>query len=117
VELLPKGESSIFFGDREHEIVDNLAKQSGRPFDEEVRELVLEALLKRGLITDEVQGANLIFFGDHVPKLVAMRLMGEIAAGRPLDVFEQNKTVQVPRTLSCGQREYRAPRERGQHGG
>jgi repressor LexA len=113
VELLPKGESSIFFGDREHEIVDNLARQSGRPFDEEVRELVLEALLKRGLITDEVQGANLIFFGDHVPKLVAMRLMGEIAAGRPLDVFEQNETVQVPEDFVVRGRENIVLRVRG----
>jgi repressor LexA len=110
---LPRGESSIFFGDREQQIIDNLAKQSGRAFDEEVRELVLEALLARGLITDEVVGSNLIFFGDHVPKLIAMRLMGEIAAGKPLDVFEQDETVLVPEDFVVRGRENIVLRVRG----
>lgn len=112
-ELLPQGEASIFFGDREHEIIDNLVRESGRPFDEVVRELVLEALLARGLVTDEVQSANLIFFGDHIPKLVAMRLMGEIAAGKPLDVFEQDETVQVPEDFVVRGRENIVLRVRG----
>lgn len=112
-DYLPRGEASIFFGEREELIITELAAKSGRKFDEEVRELVLESLLARGLITNSVQDANLIFFGDHVPKLVSMRLMGEIAAGRPLDVFEQDETVLVPEDFVVRGRENIVLRVRG----
>ncbi|MCP9496683.1 MAG: transcriptional repressor LexA [Pyrinomonadaceae bacterium MAG19_C2-C3] len=92
---LPEGESAIYFGEEEQRIIADLAKQSNRNFDEEVRELVLETLVARNLVTEEVEPANLIFFGDYVPKLVPMRLLGEIAAGAPIDVFEYEDSVLV----------------------
>lgn len=112
-DTLPRGESSVYFGEKEREIIDELAMEAGRSFDEQVRELVLESLIGRGLISNEVQGANLTFFGDHVPKLVPMRLMGEIAAGKPLDVFEQDETVLVPEDFVVRGRENIVLRVRG----
>lgn len=90
------GESLVYFGEAENEIIRELATDNELTFDEQVRELVLEALLSRGLVTDKVEGANLIFFGEHVPKLVSMKLLGEIAAGEPIDVFLLDETVLVP---------------------
>lgn len=88
-------ETAIYFGEAEREIIEGLAAESGRTFDEEVRELVLETLFSRGLMTEQVETANLIFFGESVPKLVPMKLLGEIAAGEPLDVFEFEDTVLI----------------------
>ena len=51
---LPKGESPVYFGEKEIEIIQSLADKSGRSFDEEVRELVIESLISRGLVTDQV---------------------------------------------------------------
>jgi repressor LexA len=93
---LPEGESPVYFGEKEREIIQTLASESGRSFDEEVRELIIESLISRGLVTDQVEGANLIFFGQHVPKLVSMKLLGEIAAGAAIDVFLLDETVLVP---------------------
>lgn len=92
---LPEGESSIYFGEEEQRIIAELAADEDRGFDEQVRELVLETLVSRGLITETVEGANLIFFGDYVPKLVPMRLLGEIAAGVPIEVYEMDEVVLV----------------------
>jgi SOS regulatory protein LexA len=110
---LPPGEAPVFFGEREHEIIARLGREAGRGFDEEVRELVLEALLARGLVINQVQGANLLFFGEHVPKLMPMRLRGEIAAGKPIDVFEQDETVLVPEDFVVRGRENLVLRVRG----
>jgi repressor LexA len=89
-------EIPVYFGEKEQEIISNLAAAGGRTFDEEVRELVLESLLHRGLITDQVEdGVVLEYFGDQVPKLVPMKLYGEIAAGEPIDVIEIEETVLV----------------------
>jgi repressor LexA len=110
---LPEGEAPVYFGEREHEIISELARSQDRDFDEQVRQLVLEALLARGLITQEVHGANLIFFGEHVPKLIPMRLWGEIAAGKPIDVFEQDESVLVPEDFVVRGRENIVLRVRG----
>jgi SOS regulatory protein LexA len=110
---LPKGEASIFFGEAEHEIIQGLANQEGRDFDEQVRELVLENLIGRGLVRDQAEGVELTFFGREVPKLKPMRLWGEIAAGRPIDVCEEFETVLVPEEFFVHGRENYALRVRG----
>lgn len=110
---LPKGEAPIYFGEREHQIIQKLADESGRGFDSEVRELVLETLLARGLVKDQVKGANLEFFGDFVPKLVPIRLWGEIAAGKPIDIFEQDEEVLVPEEFVVRGRDHMVLRVRG----
>lgn len=91
-----EGEVPIYFGAKEHEIIQKLAGQSKRTFEDQVRELVLENLKTRGLIKDRVEQSNIIFFGDHVPKLVTMMLQGEIAAGEPLLIFQNPEPVRVP---------------------
>jgi repressor LexA len=111
--ILPKGESPIYFGETEQEIIQNLAINEGRAFDEKVRELVLESLKARGLITDQVKGVDLLFFGREVPTLKPMRLWGEIAAGKPIDVFEEFETVLVPEEFFVPGRENFALRVRG----
>jgi len=112
-DALPRGESAVYFGEREREIIEGLAREGSRNFDQQVRELVLEALLTRGLITNQVQGASLMFFGEHVPKLISMRLMGEIAAGKPIDIFEQDEVVLVPEDFVVRGRENIVLRVRG----
>ncbi len=99
------GESLIYFGEGERKAIKELATENERTFDEQVRELVLESLISRGLITDQVEGANLIFFGEHVPNLVSMKLLGEIAAGAPIDVFEYDESVLVAEDFVMPNRE------------
>jgi len=106
-------ESPIYFGEKEQEIIQDLALQKGRAFDEEVRELVLDRLKALGLVTDQVQGVDLVFFGREVPTLKPMRLWGEIAAGVPIDVFEETETVLVPEEFFTRGRENFALRVRG----
>ncbi len=108
-----EGESPVYFGEKEREIILELAQESDQSFDEQVRYLVLESLKARGLITDQVQGVDLLFFGREVPTLKAVRLWGEIAAGKPLDVFEEFETVLVPEEFLTVGRENFALRVRG----
>lgn len=89
------GEFPIFLGPKEHELIQKLAGPK-KPFEDQVRDLVLEALKARGLVTDQVDESSLVFFGDYVPKMVEMPLLGEIAAGEPLHVFTDREPVQVP---------------------
>lgn len=107
------GESPVYFGDAERRIIQDLAQVFNRSFEEEVRDLVLSSLKDQGHITDQVQGANLIFFGEHVPRLIPMRLWGEIAAGAPLDVFELDETVLVPESFVVRGRENLVLRVKG----
>jgi repressor LexA len=93
---LEEGEFALYLGAKEHEIIQKLAGQSKRTFEDEVRELVLENLINRGLVKDRIETSNIIFFGDHVPKLVTMMLQGEIAAGEPLLMFPSPEQIRVP---------------------
>ena len=108
-----EGVAPIYFGEKETEIIEGLAVESGRAYDEQVRELVLESLIAKGLVTDQVKGVELTFFGKEVPKLKPMRLWGEIAAGKPIDVFEEFETVLVPEEFFTHGRENFALRVRG----
>ena len=82
-------------GEAEREIVGKLAREAGTDTAGAVRDLVIEALASRGLIRTEPDAAELIFFGEQIPKLVPMKLLGEIAAGLPIDVFEFDETVLI----------------------
>ena len=106
-------ESPVYLGEKEREIIQELALEKGQAFDEQVRDLVLEALKARDLVTDQVVGVDLVFFGREVPKLKSMRLWGEIAAGRPIDVCEEFETVLVPEEFFVSGRDNFALRVRG----
>jgi repressor LexA len=90
------GEVPVFFGPREHQIIQKLAAETKRAFEDEVRELVLAELKSRGLVKDRIETSNIIFFGDHVPRMVDMQLLGEIAAGAPLQMFSDPERIRVP---------------------
>lgn len=90
-----EGEYLVYLGEAERKMVTDLAADSGRDFADQVREMVIEGLIGRGLVSDKAEGANLIFFSDQVPKLVPMRLIGTIAAGQPIQTFEQDEIVMV----------------------
>lgn len=86
---------NVYFGEAERDIILSLAGDANISAEEEIRELVLESLIARGLIRDSVEGANLIFFGDHLPKLVPVKLLGVIAAGQPIEAYPYEETVMV----------------------
>ena len=102
--LLHPGEVPICFGEKEQEIIRELAAKENRTFSEQARELVLESLKVRGLIKDQVEHSNLIFFGAE-PELVTMMLLGEVAAGLPLHMFSDPEQVQVPQDFERKGRE------------
>jgi repressor LexA len=90
------GEVQIYFGPKEHEIIQKLAGESKRTFEDEVRELLLERLEEKGLVTTKTGESSLIFFGDTVPKMIELPFLGEIAAGEPLLIFPRQEKVSVP---------------------
>lgn len=101
LDFKPSGleEISVYFGEAEHRIIEKLARESGSEKETQVRELVLESLKARGLIADKVEGATLLFFGEHIPKLIPVKLLGLIAAGSPIEAIEQEGAVEVPETF------------------
>lgn len=110
--VLAEGEAVIYFGEEEHRIINKLAKQQNRTFAEEARELALEALMHRGLITDRID-TNVVFLADRVPKMVSMNLWGEIAAGGPIEAVARPEKVEVPDTFVKRGREQFVLRARG----
>jgi SOS regulatory protein LexA len=95
------GTLHIYFGEAERKFIHDLAGASGRTPEEQVREMVINKLVELGLVRDQAQdGVELIFFGDFAPKLVLMRLVGEIAAGKPILAVETDEWVQVPENFA-----------------
>lgn len=90
------GEVPVFFGPKEHEIIQRLAAEAKISFEDEVRDLVQENLRGRGLVKDRVDRSDLVFFGDHVPRMIEMQLLGQIAAGSPLQIFTSPEMIRVP---------------------
>lgn len=105
------GSVSIYLGEEEQRIIRKLAGKK-KPFEDQVRELILEALMSRGLITDRVD-TNVIFMADRPPKMVNMPLLGEIAAGQPIEAVPRNEKVLVPDTFVKRGREQFVLRARG----
>ncbi len=110
---LEEGEEAIYFGPKEKEIILKLAGESKRTFEDEVRELVLEKLEDRGLVTTKPGESNLIFFGDAVPKMVDLPYLGEIAAGEPLEIVTTHEKISVPDFAQKRGRNYMVLRVRG----
>jgi repressor LexA len=104
---------SVYLGEAERRVLRERATEAGRTPDAEVREIVLEWMIERGYIRDAVTPADLIFFGEDVPELVSMRLLGEVAAGRPIAVFEQEEMVMVAQDFKVKGRDHFVLRVRG----
>lgn len=115
--IIPPGEpgadTPIYFGAAERKIICNLASQCGRSYDDEVRQLVFESLLARGLVSEDVDSVVLEFFGDRIPKLVPMHLYGEIAAGEPIDVVTGDEMVMIAEDFKSRSRDTFVLRVRG----
>ena len=109
-----EGESPVFFGEAEREIIARLAVEGNRTFDEEVRELVIAQLTAQGHLASEVTALDFTLFGSHVPRLIPVRLWGEVQAGKPLDVFEMDETVLIAEDLYVEGREMMVLRVRGE---
>jgi repressor LexA len=71
------------------DLVEKAALQADQSIEDVLSEFVIEGLVRRGLASNTVESADLIFFGEYIPKLVPVPLFGEIAAGRPVIVFPE----------------------------
>jgi SOS regulatory protein LexA len=76
-------------------------------------QLVIEAMIARGIVTDKVEGIQLQFFGDVEIKLSPIPLLGTIAAGQPLQIFESPDTVLVAEEFLIPNRKIYALRVQG----
>lgn len=91
-----EGEVPIFLGDKEREIIEGLASKESRPFADQARELILEALMQRKLIASTVEQSDVAYIADYLPKPVRLKLLGEIAAGEPIDIYPRSESIDVP---------------------
>lgn len=91
-----EGEVPIFLGDKEREIIEVLAAKEKRPFPDQARELILEALMQRKLIASSIEQSDVAYIADYLPKPVRLKLLGEIAAGEPIDIYPRSESVDVP---------------------
>ena len=88
------GQVPVYFGAYEQQVIRDLASESGRTFEEEVRGMVLEELTKRGLVGSD-EPSNVVFYGEPI-RTVELPLMGWIAAGEPLHLVAEEQMVRVP---------------------
>jgi repressor LexA len=104
----------VYFEAGVEKIINDLAEQNARDLSEQVRELATEALISRGLVTDKVSDVlHFIYLGERDHRLVPVKLLGEIAAGEPLHIFEQHETVLVSEDFIKPGRETYTLRVRG----
>jgi repressor LexA len=95
----PAGPATIYLGEAEHILITRLATAAGISKEEQIRDLILENLSQRGLIKTAVEHADIQNGQLQGQNLVQARLWGKIAAGKPIDMDEENKTVYVARDL------------------
>jgi len=104
----------VYLEEHLEEKINDLAKSEGRRPSDEAAKLIVEALIARGAISDKLEGAmHLEFFGDYNPKLMPIPLLGEIAAGQPIHVFEETESIEVAEDFIARGRRTFALRVRG----
>jgi repressor LexA len=96
----PTGPVTIYLGEAEHSLITKLATTAGISKEEQIRDLILENLSQRGLIKTKVEQANINSADRHLQNLVQARLWGKIAAGKPIDMDEEHRTVYVAKDLA-----------------
>ena len=92
--LVPITNGHSEFGEREREIVNRLGQEHGLTFAQEVRELVLEALIARGEVLNKPE--PMIYQEIHA-EVVMVPLLGKIAAGKPIEPIEVREYLPLPR--------------------
>jgi SOS regulatory protein LexA len=90
-----------------------LAKDEKEAPEDIAAKLIIEALINRGIVTDQLEGIELKFFGEYEIKLIDIPLLGTIAAGKPIDVFGVQETVLVAEEFVIPGRETFALRVQG----
>ena len=95
----PVGPMTIYLGEAEHVLINKLATETGISKEEQIRDLILENLSQRGLIKTTVDRTDVHSGTRQLQNLVQARLWGKIAAGKPIDMVEEYKTVYVARDL------------------
>jgi SOS-response transcriptional repressor LexA len=108
-----EGEVSIYLGDKERDIVEGLAAKESRPFADQARELILEALMQRKLIASTVEQSDVAYIADYLPKPVRLKLLGEIAAGEPIEIYPRSESIDVPGYKLKSGKQYFVLRVRG----
>jgi len=87
----------VYFEEGVESIIRRLSKAEGVEIFETVRDLATEALAARGLVsTRTYDKLNYINLGEREQQFIKVRLMGEIAAGKPIRTFDQFEEVLVP---------------------
>jgi len=104
----------VYFEAGVEEIITRLAKENHLDVSEFVRELAVESLAARGEIATESQDRlNFIYYGEREERMVEVKLLGEIAAGKPILVFERQEEVLIPEEFIRPGRETFVLRVRG----
>lgn len=77
------------------EILENLAIRSGQSIGDVIEDLALVTLINRGLVRARPESVEVIFYKTHVPKFSPIRIMGEIAANKPIQYYKEGETIPV----------------------
>lgn len=105
---------SVVFEEGVEKIIEKLAKDEGLNPSDMVMELATEALGVRGLVSTKAYDSfNYIYYGERDLRLVTVKLLGEIAAGKPLIKFDIAEEVQIPEDFIRKGRETFVLRVRG----
>jgi repressor LexA len=104
----------VYFEEGVERLIGTLAREEKTDISEMVRDLAIEGLALRGRIkTRSYDRLSYINLGEREQKFITVRLLGEIAAGKPIRAFEQFENVQVPEEFIKKGRETYALRVRG----
>jgi repressor LexA len=104
----------VYFEEGVEKIIADLSRDENVNPSEMARDLATEALAMRGLVrTRSYDRLNYINLGERDQKFITIKLLGEIAAGKPIRAFEQFEEVQVPEEYIKKGRETYALRVRG----
>jgi SOS-response transcriptional repressor LexA/transcriptional regulator with XRE-family HTH domain len=77
------------------EILENLAMTSGQSLGDVIENLALVTLINKGLVRARPEGVDVVFYRNHVPKFSPVRIMGEIAANKPIQYYKEGETILV----------------------
>lgn len=79
----------------DRQALERLVAATGASAREEIVRLVHEFLIAKGVLTEESQPSNLVFFGEYT-SMIELPMMGEISAGGAIEAVPVNETVLVP---------------------
>ena len=75
--------------------ISGLANETGRKVSEQAAELITEALITRGLVTDTLQGLQFVCFRDSASLMRTIPLIGEIEPEKSIQELSKPEEVKV----------------------